>query len=121
MNTIQEIKAAVKAGTAVGQQFTNTAGSVGTVLAETSARGKPLADMTCTKPGCTTLHRREVSDWHQSHRCKEHPMNRSGKSRKKKLSIEEQKASLDKANEELLKYAEENKIALPEDTVAALE
>ena len=48
-------------------------------------------------------------------------MNRSGKSRKKKLSIEEQKASLDKANEELLKYAEENKIALPEDTVAALE
>jgi len=119
MNTIEQIKAAVKSNTAVGQQFQNAAGSVGTVLAEVSARGKPVADMSCTKPGCTNLHRREISDWHQSHRCKDHPANRSGKSRKKK-DVVDHKAELEKANAELLKYAEDNKHTLPEATVEKL-
>lgn len=121
MNTIQEIKAAVKAGKAAGQQFQNAAGSTGTVLLEVSARGKPLAEMSCTKPGCTATHRREISDWHQSHRCGEHPANRSGKSGTKKKDAVDQKAALEDANAKLLQYAADNKHVLSSETVEVLE
>jgi hypothetical protein len=120
MLTITEVKAAVKAGTATGQQFQNAAGATGTVLVEVSERGKPLAAMTCTKPTCTALHNREISDWHQSHRCKEHPANRSGKSKKTRKDPQEAKATIEAANAALLEYAAEHKHQLPAETTETL-
>lgn len=46
-----------------GMKFKAPTGSIGTVLEETSSRGKLQASLTCTAGGPD--HIREVSDWHQ--------------------------------------------------------
>lgn len=79
MLTMNEAK---KAGIkAAGQEFEcvksdfyggGPTGAIGTVLPEFSSRGKLQATLTCSHPGCTETHIREVSDWHQSSKCATH-------------------------------------------------
>lgn len=93
MLTVPEVKQLFKTGAKPGgQQFKNEKDSVGTVLAEASGRGKLQADMSCTEPGCTNLHRREVSDWHQCYRCVDH-----SKPSKAKVKDPAEKAKVDSA------------------------
>lgn len=53
-----------------GLKFTNPRGVVGTVIAKRSPDGKPLAQFTCSNPGCKRTHERASSDWHQAARCR---------------------------------------------------
>ena len=55
-------------------------GVIGTILPELSNRGKLQAELTCTEPGCTATHIREVSDWHQCTKCEQHSKSK-GKSK----------------------------------------
>lgn len=58
-----------------GLQFQSPTGAIGTILPELSERGKLQAEFTCTntlKDGtaCPNTHVREISDWHQSGKCR---------------------------------------------------
>ena len=81
-NTVEmnEAKAVAKKSLteAAGVKFTTPTGALGVVLAEPSVRGKPQAELTCTEPGCTELHVREVSDWHQCGKCRTHAKKKGG-------------------------------------------
>jgi hypothetical protein len=83
MLSLEEAKSLVAKGNAVGVQFTNKKGSVGTIIAEKSPRGKVQARMTCIEPGCNNTHVREISDWHQCCRCNEHTGGKGVKAFKK--------------------------------------
>lgn len=60
---------------AAGLQFQSPTGAIGTILPELSERQKLQAEFTCTntlKDGtaCPNTHVREISDWHQSGKCR---------------------------------------------------
>lgn len=72
--TLQEMKEEIKADLSkmVGEQFEGKNGIIGVVLADYSTRGKPQAEFGCSVEGCTETHVRELSDWHQSDKCRTH-------------------------------------------------
>jgi hypothetical protein len=69
-------------------------GVVGTVLAEKSAHGKPLAQFTCSVPGCVEVHVREVSDWHQCSKCKTHSGKRTRAKKVAPVNVEAAKDTM---------------------------
>lgn len=114
MLTLEELKKNLKSGqNMVGQQFTNARGSVGTVVQEKTAAGKFQASMTCTETGCTNLHVRAQSDWHQSYRCVQH--SKGGK--KSSVRTENTKVttmeSLKEKQERMLAYAAKVGVKVP--------
>jgi len=67
---LSDLKAMMKNGDdVVGLKFLNGKGSTGTVLAKTAEGGKFYAVMSCTVKGCTEVHTRASSDWHQCSKC----------------------------------------------------
>lgn len=98
--SLTEAKAILKNGPVAGLKFQveasdNKAGALpagtifmGVVLAERSGRGKVQAELSCSKPGCTETHIREVSDFHQAYLCRTHA------SAKGKMTPEQKAAKL---------------------------
>ena len=90
---------AKKAGTAAAGvefvcdrgQYRNFAptGSIGRILPELSSHGKVQALLTCTAEGCSELHTREASDWHQCSKCRTHSTAKGGKQVKKVEAVAE--------------------------------
>lgn len=75
---------------AAGQQFETPKGVIGTVLGELSARGKIQAELTCSEvledgSTCQEVHIREISDWHQSDKCRTH---RKSKTRSSGIGVQ---------------------------------
>lgn len=54
------------------------------ITGQLSERGKITAELACAEPGCNETHVREMSDWHQSVKCRTH-----AKAANKKLTAEE--------------------------------
>lgn len=103
--TIAEIKAKIASKTAVfGDVFINKMGSTGTVMTQRTSEGKLQAQMTCIEPGCTTIHIRAISDWHQCYRCPEHSK-RVKKAKTKATDTVAVEASLEEKRERMMAYA----------------
>ena len=82
IESVEVVKAAVDVRlknkeSVAGMQFVNAKGSVGTILAELSGRGKLQASMTCIEGGPD--HIRERSDWHQCYLSPEKAKNKPRK------------------------------------------
>lgn len=62
---------------AVGEQFTNPKGAVGTIVGDLSPGGYPQARFICPVDGCGAKHLRKSDDWHTvTGRCPEHSANK---------------------------------------------
>lgn len=80
MRNMNEIKESIKkngVSSVAGESFEGKNGVTATVLAELSHRQKPQAEITCSVEGCTNTHIREISDWHQSDKCREDAKSKS--------------------------------------------
>lgn len=102
---LYSMEAAKKLGTA-GLRFKAPTGAIGTVLPNKSAKGKLLAELTCTAGGPN--HIREVSDWHQ---CGVSPEMKK-KAKKKKVASTATEATTDSvAQAESVRKQLEEKLA----------
>jgi hypothetical protein len=68
--------------------------------------------MTCTSPGCTILHLREQSDWHQSHRCSNHTKPRADSTIESPEQADQRRVHLHRTAEEQRQHLQDQLIAM---------